>query len=98
MSSLRTAAALHGCDMAALKQRPPSPGARALDLDRITFYSRSGLCIGTARDALAQRGAGLADEFYLNRNNERDRRHIAGMLETFEDAAADGRKLASSPP
>lgn len=59
MSRLRTAAALRGHDTAALEQRPPYPGARTLDLDRITFYSRGGLRIGTARGALAQgRGTG----------------------------------------
>ena len=91
VSSLRTAAALRGRDMAALEQRSPSPCARSLYLDRITSCSRGGLRIDTVRDALAQRGAGLADEFRPNCNNGLDRRHIAHVLETFEDAAADGQ-------
>ena len=98
VSNVHTASAQYGYDMVALEQHLPAPVRRAPDLNKIRFYSRSGLRIDTVRDALAQRGAGLVDEFHLNRNNERDRRHIAGMLETFEDAATDGRlfrKLAA---
>ena len=80
--------------MVALEQRPPSPRASALDLNRIMLYSRSGLRIGTVRGALAQRGACLADEFRPNRSNGRDRRRIAHVLETLGDAAAaDGCEL-----
>ena len=93
VSNLHTAAILHGYDMVALEQRPPAPGVRALDLNKIMFYSRSGLRIDTMRDAMAQRGPGLVDEFYLDRSNERDRQHIAYMLDTFEEAAADARKF-----
>ena len=93
VSNLHTAAILHGYDMVALEQRPPAPGTRALDLNKIMFYSRSGLRIDTLRDTLAKKGHGLVDEFHLGRGNERDRRHIAHMLETFEEAATDSRKF-----
>ena len=43
-------------------------------------------------DTIAQRGAGLVG-LPSNRGNERDRRHIARMLETFEEAATDSRKF-----
>ena len=79
--------------MVALEQRLPAPGTRALDLNRIMFYSRSGLRIDTLRDTLAKKGPGLVDEFHLGQSNERDRRHIAHMLETFEEAATDARKF-----
>ena len=74
----------------ALKQRRPGC-ERPLDLDRIMFYSRSGLWIDTLRDSLPRRGGGLVDEFYLNENNGRDRAHIARILGTFDEAASDGR-------
>ena len=93
VSNLHTAAVLHGYDMVALEQRLPAPVSRALDLNRIMFYSRSGLRIDTLRDTLAKKGPGLVDEFHLGQGNERDRRHIAHMLETFEEAATDARKF-----
>lgn len=100
VSNLHTASLRHGYDMVSLEQRRPGGGggdgngsARPLDLNRIMFYSRSGLRIDTMRDALAQRGAGLVDEFDLNENNGRDRVHIAGMLEAFDEAAADRRRF-----
>ena len=93
VSGLHTASARHGYDMVALEQHRPSPGERPLDLNRILFYSRSGLRIDTMRDTLARKGDGLLDEFYLNENNERDRAHIAGMLRTFDEAAADRQKF-----
>ena len=49
--------------------------------------------IDTLRDTLAQKGPGLVDEFRLNRGNGGDSRHIAHMLETFEEAATDSRKF-----
>ena len=90
VSNLHTVSARYGYDMVALEQRRPAPSSpRALDLNRIVFYSRSGLRIDTVRDALAQRGAGLLGEFHLNRSNERDRRHVAYLLQTIDRAAAD---------
>ena len=59
------------------------------------FYTRSCLRIDTVRDALARRGDGLAGEFHLNENNKLDRPHIAGMLRTFDEAAADRQKFRS---
>ena len=89
ISNLHTASVRHGYDMVALKQYPPAPGERPLDLDRIKLYSRDGLRIDTVQNTLAQRGAALVDEFHLNENNERDRTYIAGMLNTLDKAAAD---------
>ena len=93
VSNLHTVAVRHGYDMVALEQHRPGggPGERPVDLDKTLFYSRSGLRIDALRDALAQRGGGLVDEFYLNENNGRDRAHIARTLDAFDEAAADRR-------
>lgn len=40
-----------------------------------------------------QKGGGLVDEFYLSGNNGRDRTHVAGMLDRFDEAAVDRRKF-----
>ena len=98
VSNLHTVAVRHGYDIVALEQRRPGGGAggageRPVDLDKILFYSRSGLRIDTLRDTLAQRGGDLVDEFYLNENNGRDREHIARTLDAFDGAAADRRKF-----
>ena len=98
VSNLHTVSARYGYDMVALEQHRPAPStSHSLDLNRIMLYSRSGLRIDAIRDALEQRGAGLLDEFHLDRGNDRDRRHIAYLLQTLDEATADPgrfRKLA----
>ena len=82
-----------GYDMVALEQHRRPGAASRPDLDKIMFYSRDTLQLASIRDTLARKGAGLAGEFGLNENNQRDRVHIEVMLGGFEGAAIHKKKF-----
>lgn len=89
VSNLHLSAARSGYDMVSVLQSRGYGSSPSLDLDRIRFFSRGTLQLDGIRDALAQSGRRLIDEFHLNEFNRGDRRHIQGMLDGLEAAALD---------